>query len=237
MVKKLSSFHINHVWQNQVSNPKVVSSIVIKEIKVPILRSCVRERLPLRSWRQLHGGSVDQGGIEFTCVGRRFPCRSKKAARDRRNKNGQAWLGPLMWCKVEGLSWGWAGAHSQLPHLSLLHSLWHSVPSSTSRSKASLGVFGLKKIMQCACCHYPGSVYWWNQVYVQLRCHERKLQARRFGVCRMLRGWGSELSTEEPWASTGESWSLRPLPLVKVTTAPYPTTECSLGMCVECCHL
>lgn len=46
MVKKLSSFHIDYVWQNQDSNPKVVS-IVIKETEVPILRSCVRERLPL----------------------------------------------------------------------------------------------------------------------------------------------------------------------------------------------
>lgn len=58
VVKKLSSFHIDYVWQNQDSNPKVVS-IVIKETEVPILRSCVRERLPLWSWGQLHGGSVD----------------------------------------------------------------------------------------------------------------------------------------------------------------------------------
>lgn len=197
MIKKPSSFHVDHVWQNQDSNPNVVSNIVIKEIEVPILRRCVKERLPLWSWRQLH---VDQGGREFTCVGRRFPCRSKKAARDGRSRNDQAWLEPSMWCKVGELSGGWAGAHLCVPH-----SLWHSVPSSTSRSKASLGVFGLKKITQCAFCHNPGSVYGWNQVYVHLRCHERKLQARCFGVCGMLRGWGSELSTEEPWPLLGKT--------------------------------
>lgn len=59
---------------------------------------------------------------------------------------------------------------------------------------------------------------------------------RCLGVCRMLRGRGSELSAEELWASLGESRSLRRLLLVKVTAAPRPRTEYSLVVCAECCH-